>query len=364
MNQYQICVALGNMSTAGSKAPQDVSVVADRLGYRMVSLSRSAAKRNLYQRVCEKLNRLTGYFVGWCRAYTTIAENGVVLLQIPNDYTGAWGRKILARLQDKKGVRLICLIHDVDELRLQESAYLDHSRQLHNFCMERADAIIAHNESMIDYLVSRGVSKDKLINLEIFDYLAPPAEKELEAFDRSVVIAGNLDPVKCGYVAQLGTVTGVNWILYGPNYDNGLDTFENITYCGKVPPDVLPEKLTKGFGVIWDGSSVDSCQGSMGQYLRYNNPHKLSLYLTAGLPVVIWDQAAEAAFVRKHGVGVCVASLQDLGTAFDSIDPDAYNQMAQRVAVLGDQLRNGHYLTAALNGAAAVCAQTNTNQTR
>lgn len=357
MNKYQICVAVNNMATAGSKAPQDVCAIAERAGYAMLSLSRSAAKKNFFQKICNKLNILTGYAVGWCRAYGTIPAGATVLLQIPNDYTGRWGRKVLKKLQQKKHIRLIGLIHDVDELRLPASDYLTKSKQLHDFMMEQADAVIAHNESMVDYLISKGVSEDKLVSLEIFDYLAEPTDKKLETFDRSAVIAGNLDPQKCGYIAQLGELSGVNWILYGPNYDNRLDTFRNISYQGKVAPEVLPEMLTKGFGVIWDGTSLDTCTGSMGQYLRYNNPHKLSLYLTAGLPVVIWEQAAEAAFIRKHGLGVCVASLRDLGKAFDAVDPAQYSQMAQRVKAVGEQLRNGCYLTTALTAAEAVCAK-------
>ena len=34
---------------------------------------------------------------------------------------------------------------------------------------------------------------------------------------------------------------------------------------------------------MWDGPSPDTCAGVYGAYLRYNNPHKTSLYLAAGL---------------------------------------------------------------------------------
>ena len=65
---------------------------------------------------------------------------------------------------------------------------------------------------------------------------------------------------------------------------------------------------------IYPAAHLD--RGQMDAYF-YTIKAKLSLYLTAGLPVVIWEQAAEAAFVRKHGLGICVASLRDLKEAFD-----------------------------------------------
>ena len=40
--------------------------------------------------------------------------------------------------------------------------------------------------------------------------------------------------------------------------------------------------------------------------------HKLSLYLAVGLPVIIWEKAAEAEFVLKENVGVTVKSLYEL----------------------------------------------------
>ena len=34
-------------------------------------------------------------------------------------------------------------------------------------------------------------------------------------------------------------------------------------------------------------------------YLRINNPHKTSLYLACGIPIITWNKAAIAQYVRK-----------------------------------------------------------------
>ena len=46
------------------------------------------------------------------------------------------------------------------------------------------------------------------------------------------------------------------------------------------------------FGLVWDGISVETCAGVYGEYLKVNNPHKTSLYLASGIPVIIWKEAA------------------------------------------------------------------------
>lgn len=122
-----------------------------------------------------------------------------------------------------------------------------------------------------------------------------------------------------------------------------MDQCENVQYFGSFPSDEIPGKLTGGFGLVWDGASIDGCVGQSGQYLRYNNPHKLSLYLSSGLPVIIWKEAAEADFVEKQGVGICVDSLKELSAKFEMLDENAYNKYAESVRELSEKLRTGQF---------------------
>ena len=60
--------------------------------------------------------------------------------------------------------------------------------------------------------------------------------------------------------------------------------------------------MDQNFGLVWDGTSLDGCNGRYGEYLKFNNPHKTSLYLSCGIPVIIWKEAALADFVEEHKV--------------------------------------------------------------
>ena len=89
--------------------------------------------------------------------------------------------------------------------------------------------------------------------------------------------------------------------------------------------------------------------GRTGNYLRYNNPHKLSLYLSSGLPVIVWKDSAEANFVEKNGVGLTVNSLFELSEILGQISQDEYLQMATNAKNIMKNLKEGYYLKNAVD---------------
>lgn len=190
--------------------------------------------------------------------------------------------------------------------------------------------------------------KEKLVNLKLFDYLIDDPTPKKVGFERSINIAGNLDVTKCGYISQLGQLEGVKVNLYGPNFDEKMRQCENINYRGSFPVDEIPNQLNKGFGLVWDGESIDGCKGLSGQYLRYNNPHKMSLYIASGLPIIIWKNAAQAKFVKENGIGICVENLKDIHEAFSAISEHEYKQMLFNVLKVRREVVNGEFTRSAI----------------
>ena len=124
--------------------------------------------------------------------------------------------------------------------------------------------------------------------------------------------------------------------------------YSNIQYGGSVPSDIIPKKLISGFGLVWDGNSLEGCRGNTGQYLKYNNPHKLSLYLSSGLPVVVWSQAAEAQFIETNEVGLVVDSLFELQEKLSNMTAKQYDLYAKKTKKIANLLVNGYYTKTAL----------------
>lgn len=345
MNKYQIYEIAGEHNHAGTKATKDFSEIAKKMGYEILPLSMiTAQKGNI-----AKLQRQLGFFIDWNKIYSSVKEKSVILLQQPFHYPQLIRENILWKLKEKKNVKYISIVHDVEALR--KFRYNDYYKHEFETMLKIADIIIVHNQKMEQYFMEQGIPENRLVVLKIFDYLQKKENPLCPKFEKRITVAGNLDVEKCGYIAELTKLTNIEVNLYGPNFDERMKDCSHIHYKGSYPADKIPEKLTAGFGLVWDGNSLNGCTGESGQYLRYNNPHKLSLYLASGLPVVIWSESAEADFVRKNKIGICVASLYDLQTYFEQLKEEEYTEMTHNVHEMAILIRNGVYGTQALKRA-------------
>lgn len=207
--------------------------------------------------------------------------------------------------------------------------------------------IIAHNPIMKSVLVDKGVAEDKIVSLGIFDYLIPNFQEKNElSKNQPIIVAGNLEQEKAGYLYSLPKEPAYN--LYGVGFDESR-ALENETYFGSFLPDELPAALKGGFGLVWDGESAETCSGVFGEYLRYNNSHKASLYLASDFPLVVWKQSALSHFVLEQGCGIAVESLHDLKATIENLSDDDYQTLVENTKRVGKEIRDGHYLITALN---------------
>lgn len=99
-------------------------------------------------------------------------------------------------------------------------------------------------------------------------------------------------------------------------------------------PEELPEKLEAKYGLVWDGLEITSCEGTFGQYLKYNNPHKFSLYMAAGIPVITQRKAAIANFIIENKVGIVVDNLENIKNVIENISSEEYETMCENTKKL------------------------------
>ncbi|MFT3679129.1 MAG: hypothetical protein QM791_02580 [Ferruginibacter sp.] len=262
------------------------------------------------------------------------AENSMVLFHFPLLATAYDWLHIFLKWRN---IKTTAVIIDLDGIRDNDDLLLKKEIQQ----LKRFDYLIAHNNSMKDLILSH-LPAAKVFTINIFDYPAKntPVERTLS---RSVCIAANFE--KAPFVHQLNNFTGVNFYLYGQGYKDKLpDHSSNIHYKGIIEPHLLPGIAEGSFGLIWDGPSTDYCDN----YLRYNTPHKLSLYLAAGLPVIVWKESAIATFVKETNTGVAIQSLEELNSLFDKISANDYAHMQSCAVEEGNKLKEGYYLKAVL----------------
>ena len=186
--------------------------------------------------------------------------------------------------------------------------------------------------------------------MQIFDYLHDAPLRDYKHKSKSVIVAGNLSPSKCEYIYKIINKPNMGFTLelYGPNYQNSSYS-DNVNYHGVCTPEELPGKLEGSFGLVWDGNSLDGCTGNAGEYVRYNNPHKCSLFLSSNIPVIIWEKAALADFVVKNGVGFTVSSLYEISKKIEKISDQEYIKMVEKSKIIGERIRNGFYLSVVIS---------------
>jgi len=343
---FQIDERPENIFSAWSKAPCDVSEILAERGVKSVDIAfegRWFRNRPRIRRMFWQLRLKFGF--GMRKDDTLIVQH-----PLREQFFCHEDRERFWRQLRDRGVRLVMLVHDVYHFRewLARDCYDD---ELTLF-KEYAAVLIVHNEAMRRKLAEEGVPENKMVVLSMFDYLTPglsaAAPRQL---DRRVIIAANLNPEKAKYLALLSSVKDVEWNLYGKYFDSEHVGGENIHYLGCLPPEQLPSKLEGGFGLVWDGDSLDSCAGKTGEYLLYNNPHKTSLYLTAGLPVIVWDKSAVAPFVAEHGVGFAVSAIKQIGERLSRVTTEEYDRMCANARKVSDDLRSGAYTWRAIEKA-------------
>ena len=123
------------------------------------------------------------------------------------------------------------------------------------------------------------------------------------------------------------------------NYNNAPSP--HITYGGAFQADDLIDHMSGSYGLLWDGPSPDTCAGPYGNYMRVNTPHRISLFLACGLPVIVWEQSAMAQLVLEQGIGFAVSSLQEIPAKRREISAGQYWEMAEKAWLTGARLRRG-----------------------
>ncbi|MDO4803235.1 MAG: hypothetical protein Q4A32_00245 [Lachnospiraceae bacterium] len=328
--------------SAGGKARDDISRILSHMGMKAIRLSDfERGPKSLAAKLAEHI-RIAGM---WHRAFAHVKRGDVLYVQFPPILHTVFYVGCISSLQ-KKGVKVILIIHDLEILRWKKRKDATVAKRL-RFDIEeksvlfRADGIIAHNEMMKGLLANLGIDGRKIRSLRIFDYLIPPfrgkTARHGARYGGPVLIAGSLARHKAGYAYSLPGEP--DFALFGTNYDGKEQ--DNIRYMGAVSPDELPYLLDGSFGLVWDGDSCETCSGVYGEYLAYNNPHKASLYLASGIPIIIWDGAALAQFVRKENCGITVSSLTEIGPALACMSEPEYAALRENAARIGRKLRRG-----------------------
>lgn len=323
-----------------SKARADVDQIMREMGFRNIGFKRPTVK-----------NTVLDFFVtitSAAKAPFSIHKGDVLLLP----YNVRKYYIYLCKAAHLRGAKVVTLIHDLSSFYRKKISAQDEIRRLNH-----SDYVIAHNSIMKKWLEDNGFKKPIGV-LGIFDYLSPkqPMDKPTLQQPYKILYAGTLSPGKNNYLYQLeDCIKNFQFVLYGGGFDSEIiKNKDHFIYKGFLPSDELVEKAEGDFGLVWDGNSIDSCDGPRGAYMQYNNPHKFSLYVRCELPVIIWEKAALAKFTQENKIGICISSLDQLDEALSRITPEQYKEMKQNIKVISKRLGEGYYFKRAYTEALSI----------
>lgn len=336
----------GNYSrTAGVKARDDIESIFSEEGFIPIEIPSLNVDRASSSLSGKLLSHKRVYAV-WKKSLERVHSGDVLVVQFPV-IEHSIGLASLFKKKKKEGIKLVLLIHDLELFRYAMRKDISLMRKLRLRIEELSilsisDRIVVHNDKMKKRLsaVAR-IPENRMISLGIFDYLIDSAVNDSDniGYGKGVIISGNLDPRKAGYVYDLPD--DVDFNLYGVNYE--MSDNENVVYHGSFSSDEIVNKMEGSFGLVWDGVSAQSCKGVFGEYLRINNPHKTSLYLAAGLPIIIWRDAALAEFIKNNGLGILVDSIFDISNKIHSLTQADYDSLLSNVKNVSKLIRQGQY---------------------
>ncbi|MBO9201675.1 MULTISPECIES: hypothetical protein [Niastella] len=277
-------------------------------------------------------------FLYLIRLFFSLSSRDLVVFQFP---LYAKIHQLLITLLSIKGAQIICVIQDMEGWR-------DDNRQLfekEKKALRRIRLFVAHNERMQQWLQTL-VPKATIECFQFHDFLTTPVCKN-RSKQNHIVIAGDL--AKTTFIEKLGQLPRLSFSVYGEGYPVKNTVPDNVTFKGVYPPYELVHHVQGSFGLVWYGEAIDSFDGIYSSYLTVITPHKLSLYILAGIPVIVPATSASAILVKQYGIGYSIEKLSEMEEMIRNTSDQEYQAMVENMRPLAMQISQGHFLTKALD---------------
>lgn len=313
---------------AGFKARADVDAFLEGKGYQ-------AAIITIFPPECPVVKKTLARLVETASLRRKLSRCDDLFMQYPL-YTYKDKPRLLSYLLGGFKGKLTILIHDIPGYR--SGGAIDPELLM---LLKYKPRLIVHTPAMAKRIENDGnLEKGSAEVLNLFDYLTDDIAEEPHPGGRTIIFAGNL--AECGFLRRLDEIKGLKFNIYGVRSDHVRES-ESCRYCGKFSPEEV-SKIKGDWGLVWHGPDLETSAGNIGEYLRIISSHKISLYLCAGKPVILWRESSVAQFILENNLGIVVDSLKEIPAALDALTPLQVNEIKKAVASFSSRLRNSGML--------------------
>ncbi|WP_241627459.1 hypothetical protein [Rosenbergiella epipactidis] len=272
-----------------------------------------------------------------------ISPGDIVFVQFPTWLNYGFENLLIRKLISLPDVKVSLLLWDVISWLFDDSDR-DFTRDNEFQLMNQCQLIISPNEKMTNRLVEDGGVKTKIISMGLSDYYCktPPCFKK--EFRKELTFVGTLE--KTDFSNYHGNFL-INLIGNPKDLTEEEKNQKNLKVVGALDNSKIPSYLNAGFGLVSYQNKnkiiEKSYFGGAERYGQFNNPLKLSLYLSSGLPVVVDRYSPHAERIEKEGLGLVISELNDIDEVLGCIDNLQYNTMTDNVWNYSIKLRSGFF---------------------
>lgn len=318
----------GTEFNAGSKARQDCDEILEQKGYSRCSMYVSDSRL-----LCQLLR-----FYNMVVVLLKLRKASICFLQYPYYSYLRFGEMFYRILFGFYSGKVECLIHDI--LWYREEKKIEPALR---YLLKKCDTVIVHTPKMKELLINKLlILPSKIKVLYLFDYLTEVSPLPANISGNQIIFAGNL--LKSLFLSQLGNLPAdLVFHVYGL-YSDKLVESPCCIYKGKFSPENI-SAIEGHWGLVWDGDQLDTCHGNYGEYLKINSSHKISLYLAACKPVIVWDGSSLSNFIVENKLGISVHSLFEISYRLSLLTVQDKRNIEMSVVNFSQYLRKGKMLS-------------------
>lgn len=248
-------------------------------------------------------------------------------------------------------------IYYVTDLPVEQQIALEvpvgeRERSIEKRILSLADCIIVFDQEMQDLLVRNYGLDDKLfVHSELLDYVVdttPQSRPKTHSKGIGIVYAGGLEQYALEEsIKSLPSDDGipVEYHLFGPGGEWTENIRRDILYHGSRNFTEIVDAIKEyHFGLI-----LAALSERMGQYLSLGPTNRFSLYMAAGIPVVVPRSFGYAAkIVEKYNVGLVFNDIKEIPSLV-SQGMERYEEYLENVQLLQRRTTTGYHLRTALS---------------
>lgn len=306
------------LMSAEQYAQQMAANIAHSLGVREMGIHRYYADDESEENL---KRRLDGIIAG-------ISAGDIVICQFPTWNGLEFERELLWHIKAYHG-RIVIFIHDLEAVMSENRrSMLQDTLRIYN----EAELLIVPSYGMKQFLINQGIRAGmKFIVQEAWDYTTMLRSMRPGKLKREIHFAENPDRF---YFLRTWSYD-VLLKVYVEQEVRGGDYVQSM---GWLPSERLLLELSEGgFGLVWYGNECGH------QYLTMNGGMNLSVYLAAGIPVIVPRGISNQCLIEENHLGIVVDTLDEATEIVKSITEQEYQEYTSAVAKFSDLLKDGYF---------------------